>query len=98
MPAPYQPSNATEGDLFMQAHCNRCARWERGGKEFEQGCDIQLRSMAFSIGHPQYPVEWIRNDDNVPTCTAFQTPEEASQERYMKQQRRIESDGQGRLF
>lgn len=61
----FQPSNATEGDSFMDAFCFRCGQW--GAK----GCDIQGRTMAYGTEDPEYPREWTYDNQGDPTCTAF---------------------------
>jgi hypothetical protein len=69
---PYRPSNGTEGECFMEGWCNRCkadrAHQDSAGEE--PGCDIIARSMAFDVGEPGYPVQWVWKDGE-PTCTAF---------------------------
>lgn len=59
----------------MADFCERCKR----EASFDPasgygGCDIMLRTMAFDIGDPDYPSEWIYGEDG-PTCTAFEEVE-----------------------
>ena len=66
----YRPSNGTEGLLFQEAWCARCAH------DLTEGCPILRRTLFHEIGDPEYPVEWIRqaNDTEWPgtaRCTAF---------------------------
>jgi hypothetical protein len=60
---PYRPSNGTEGDSFMAAFCERCMKFSH--------CKILARSMAFRIDDPEYPTQWIRDDEGA-RCTSFQ--------------------------
>lgn len=64
---PWRPSNGTEGDIFMAQWCERCALADYDG----DGCMIQLRALAHSIGDPEYPPEWQIGPDGQPCCTAF---------------------------
>jgi hypothetical protein len=69
MSKPYRPSNGSEGECFQLAFCNQCT------KDTEDVmCDILNRSFWYPIGDPEYPTEWIVDDDglNNPRCTAFQ--------------------------
>lgn len=68
---PYRPSNGTEGDIFMAEWCERCARNEG------DGCMIQLRALAHSIGDPEYPCEWNFTNGGVPQCSAFSVDQTA---------------------
>lgn len=61
----YQPSNGTEGDLFMSYFCFRCER------DKDHDCDILARTMAHRTEDAEYPVEWQYRADGQPTCTAF---------------------------
>ena len=97
-PKPYQPSNHTEGDIFQLKYCQKCAR---DAYNLDSGtgknCTILVDTMAFNPGDKHYPKEWIYRDGE-PTCTAIVTQEELDQERYMKRQKKLESDGQLRLI
>lgn len=61
-PERYRPANGTEGDIFMESFCDRCVN----GAD----CEIQDATMAFDVDDPEYPAEWIEDDDG-PRCTAF---------------------------
>ncbi len=61
---PYRPSNGTEGDIFMEMYCDRCAKREY--------CVIPCVSMAFEKDDPEYPKEWLFGSDGVPICTAIE--------------------------
>lgn len=70
---PYRPSNGTDGEIFYETQCAGCAR-ESGGKH----CRLIGLAMAYNIGHPGYPKEWVRDADGGwpgnPRCTAFRDP------------------------
>ena len=71
---PYQPSNGTEGDYFEAEFCCRCQReakfWRT--QAAEDACDIHCRAIWSTPGDPDYPAEWIEDDDGSnPRCTAF---------------------------
>lgn len=39
----------------------------------ENPCQIMGRSLGYSIGDPEYPKEWVTDDDGSrPRCTAFE--------------------------
>lgn len=69
---PYQPSNGTEGEIFMAAYCNRCKHDNLDPDTYEGGCEIIVRTMAFSPGDDDYPKEWCYGPDGQPVCTAFE--------------------------
>jgi hypothetical protein len=52
----YRPSNGTEGEIFMEKYCERCIHDDL---ENDNGCKIIAFSLAYSIGDPEYPKEWI---------------------------------------
>lgn len=69
----YLPSNGTEGDIFFDGWCSKCARDRsmRDGVSVEdcdgdELCDIIAR--AFFRGEVD---EWIYGPDGEPMCTAF---------------------------
>lgn len=62
---PYRPSNGSEGGWFMSRWCELCSRDSEANP-----CDIIAHSMLYEIGEPEYPREWVR-DENGPRCTAF---------------------------
>lgn len=64
---PYRPSNGTEGEIFQEQFCYQC----KNDSE-EEGCDILLRSMVHQINEPEYPTEWIYDENKQPVCTAFE--------------------------
>ena len=70
MTQPYRPSNGTEGLDFTARFCDRCTK----GPDDEKDCDILARSFWHNIDEPEYPTEWIVDDDGLssPRCTAFE--------------------------
>jgi len=70
---PYRPSNGLEGEEFEAQFCRRCV-YDRGfdGDDRIIGCPILARAIALGIGEPDFPSEWIsdENGDN-PRCTHF---------------------------
>lgn len=77
MAKPYRPSNGSEGEGFFDAFCSVCARdaafratnYEGDGA---LGCPILAATFALDLDHPDYPKEWIE-DDQGSRCTAFTT-------------------------
>ena len=73
---PYRPSNGTEGMMFMDDWCARCARDAATRKgDYEHGCRILARSLTYNLGDAEYPREWIQCTEGEPfgekRCTAF---------------------------
>lgn len=74
---PYRPSNGTEGEMFMERFCYRCATDEDYQDEVPgaKGCLIILMTMCKDVDEIGYPPEWV-SDDAVglvnPRCTAFE--------------------------
>lgn len=67
---PYQPCNGTEGEIFMSRFCFACDK----DKREDRPCRILGRSMAFNVGDPEYPKEWVMDAEGWPgnpRCTAF---------------------------
>lgn len=72
----YQPSNGTEGEIFIDSWCGSCARSGAPGRPDDAGeeiigCSITGRTMAFSPEDDEYPVEWQYGADGQPRCTAW---------------------------
>ena len=71
---PYSPSNGTEGAVFMECFCFRCAKDNFNEDTGEGGCPILAASFS-KAGVP----EWVRDADSDVTliggngarCTAF---------------------------
>lgn len=71
---PYRPSNGTEGEIFHNAACARCAKWvedEDTDPHGRNSCTIEIYAWAFGIDEPKYPKEWVYGPDGQPTCLAF---------------------------
>lgn len=76
---PYRPSNGTEGMSFISQWCGNCKRdrvangsVEADDAKDEDLCQIVAATFAHDIDDPEYPVEWIRDADGRPCCTAFE--------------------------
>ncbi|MEE9573009.1 MAG: hypothetical protein V3W20_08180 [Candidatus Neomarinimicrobiota bacterium] len=64
----YQPSNGTEGMYFEEEHCLQCINCDPhpcGDKQ----CQIWCNALCYSINDPEYPEEWVYDDNDKPTCT-----------------------------
>ena len=48
---------------FMAAYCGRCKRDQEYQRTQENGCSITVLSMAHYPEDPEYPPEWIEEDD-----------------------------------
>lgn len=72
---PYQPSNGTEGEYFMEEFCYQCIheRWIHRQKEDrdEDKCTIINLSMSYDRNDPEYPKEWTYDAAGKPTCTKW---------------------------
>lgn len=66
----YQPSNGTEGMWFTEKFCDRCLN-QHPDPDNPKQCMILCRSMCYSVKDKEYPEEWVYDDGNKPTCTAF---------------------------
>jgi hypothetical protein len=69
---PYEPSNGTEGEMFMEKHCYHCKNelFIHTSNESHHKCDILTRALAWAKNEPEYPTEWVYKE-NQPTCTTF---------------------------
>jgi hypothetical protein len=65
----YRPSNGTEGMMFMERWCDRCAKskWTDNGAD----CQIIPNTMLMDSDDEGYPPEWTF-DEGQPCCTAFE--------------------------
>ena len=67
----YQPSNGSEGIDFTETYCMNCTHCDPDPYG-EKQCDILCRSMVYNINDPEYPREWVKDDDGRnPRCTAW---------------------------
>lgn len=71
---PYQPSNGSEGELFMRLWCSDCQADAafRADPNRAGGCPIVGDTMCMSVRDPDYPREWQYSERGQPICTAFQ--------------------------
>lgn len=70
----YRPSNGAEGADFMARFCNKCKRDQkyRETSDGADACPIATNAMAYGYNDPNYPQEWIEDDDGRnPRCTAY---------------------------
>ncbi len=65
---PYRPSNGTEGAYFEEQFCDRC---EKEGGEHGPHCKIHFDALMLSISDPEFPKEWVEDDNRDVRCTAF---------------------------
>lgn len=74
MPTKYRPSNGGEGIDFDDQWCSRCTRDAafREDPDRNDGCPIYAATFALDVDHPDYPREWIEDEEG-PRCTAFTT-------------------------
>lgn len=73
----YRPSSGAEGEWFIGQWCARCERdkCQNGSKAMddcsqEDFCQIIGNTMFMDVDNPDYPKEWVEDDDG-PRCTAF---------------------------
>jgi len=66
----YQPCNGSEGTAFIDHFCSKC------GKDLQEDCDVLTATMILPSGDPNYPTEWVYNENGNPTCTAFDDVED----------------------
>jgi hypothetical protein len=78
----YQPSNGTEGDIFMSRYCFQCAKFPHSSEAKNQ-CQIVLKTFAYDTRDKEYPNQW-RYVNGRTTCTAFKSREEFNAERRAK--------------
>lgn len=69
--SPYRPSNGTEGFQFQTTFCDNCHY--DGDPEHGKGCMILAKTMIYDIGDPEYPKEWVQNEQGEPRCTKFKS-------------------------
>lgn len=66
----YQPSNGTEGMIFMSKFCDHCIH-QHPDPDHPSQCQLIMLSMAYNVKHPQYPEEWTYDKEGKPTCTKY---------------------------
>lgn len=67
----YRPSNGTEGDMFVEMHCQHCKHFMPDPADGPT-CNIYLRTMIHEKDEPNYPKEWIHDCEGEPICTKFE--------------------------
>lgn len=69
----YQPSNGTEGDIFINQFCNRCCheKFIHTQNDNDKMCNIFSDSLIYNIKDEEYPKEWIYDNNGLPICTKF---------------------------
>jgi hypothetical protein len=63
----YRPGNGSEGSVFEARYCDRCVH-----DQFND-CEIHTAALCFGEDDPDYPREWVYDEDGTPTCTKFAT-------------------------
>lgn len=66
----YRPSNGTEGEAFTSTYCMNCFHCDPN-PEGEKQCEIMMRTFLYYTNDPEYPKEWIYDENNNPICTAW---------------------------
>jgi len=66
----YRPSNGTEGMWFEDKFCMNCINCDPNPDGKKQ-CMIMMRAFMHDTNEPQYPTEWVYDENNKPTCTAW---------------------------
>lgn len=74
----YRPSSGTEGEWFIGQWCGNCERdkCQNGSKPMDECtqddfCQIIGKTMWLDVDDPDYPKEWIEDEEDGPRCTAF---------------------------
>jgi len=72
-PKKYCPSNGTEGEMFFSEFCYQCIheKFSHTQKHGDKQCDIMSNSLLYYPSEEGFPKEWIYDENNRPTCTAF---------------------------
>lgn len=97
----YRPSNGSEGMYFTSEFCDRCM-FDDGVSQYgeEKACTLLLNSLMYGVNDPEYPREWIVDEDGHGICTKFilDGSKEAADDQVRRHQERLEAAGQRRLF
>mgnify|MGYP000609157422 CR=1 FL=1 len=69
----YRPGNAQEGLEFTRIWCDQCERDRAFREEISEceGCKIMDAAHIFNIEDPGYPIEWVKDINGLPCCTAY---------------------------
>jgi len=68
----YQPSNGTEGMIFMERYCDNCIHDDGEDKL----CNLIADTMIYEPEDEEYPQEWQYGKDGQPLCTKFENEKE----------------------
>lgn len=75
--APYRPSNGTEGEIFFESWCTKCARdaHMNSGKDYDECEESEICPIIADAFRGQVK-EWVWKgepwaDGSYPMCTAF---------------------------
>lgn len=60
----YYPSNSSDGDYFMNQHCNHCTNHDPDDGKHTKSCPILIKSLFEPV------IEWIYENDK-PICTGY---------------------------
>lgn len=62
---------------FVDIWCGSCAyeTWDPDSDEGEK-CDVLNRALLLDVGDPEYPSEWVYDDEKGPMCTKWTDPDE----------------------
>lgn len=61
----YRPANGTEGMIFMENWCDWCKHNEN------EDCEILGKTFMYYEDDPDYPMQWIYDENDNPICTKF---------------------------
>ena len=64
----YQPSNGTEGMIFMDKFCGQCIHEHIPTEKY---CKIVALTMGLDKKDKDYPNEWTYDEEGKPTCTKW---------------------------
>ncbi len=64
----YCPSNGSEGEGFIETYCMHC-KFCDPDPNGETQCLVLYNSLSYDVDDEEYPVEWILDDKDQPTCT-----------------------------
>jgi hypothetical protein len=67
----YRPSNGTEGEYFISEFCQNCIHDNPDYDAKSPRCDILTLTMCLDASDPNYPSEWVYDENDRPTCTKF---------------------------
>lgn len=66
----YRPSNGSEGMWFEDQFCSQCIN-QHPDPDKGKNCMIVCNAMCYDLKDPEYPKEWVYDESDKPTCTAF---------------------------